>query len=131
MPEQPDHQHHTHDPATDTTNWWSHHRFIVLIIGSIVIAFLFLAISLAMYTSTGTAQLDLSRPGYQSVRDQAKINKEFDSFSATGPVNDSVLGEFEKSYRKQASQTTSVDAFNGEVLSDEALGLDDMPDQLN
>lgn len=125
-----DQPHHIDDIAA-TPSWWSHHRFIVLIIGSIIIAFMFLAVSLAMYASTGTAQLDLSRPGYQSVRDQAKINKDFTTFSGSGPVNDSVLEEFEKGYKKQANQITAVDAFGSEVLSDQALGIDDMPEQLN
>ena len=48
---------------------WQQHRFLVMI-GAVVLTALFLVgVALALYASSGAAQLDLSRPGYVSVRD--------------------------------------------------------------
>lgn len=48
----------------------SRHRFIVLLVAAILISLVLTAVSLAIYNSSGAAQLDLSRPGYRSVSDQ-------------------------------------------------------------
>lgn len=48
----------------------SKYRFLLLIIMSIAISGGLVAVSMAMYNVSGAAQLDLSRPGYNDVRDQ-------------------------------------------------------------
>lgn len=103
-------------------------RFVILIAGSVVIALLLVSVSIAMYFSSGTAQLDLSRPGYKSVRNQTKPEDPYQGFSASGPVNGAALDEFEKLYKEQSKKATSIDAFNNEVMSDVALGLNDEPE---
>ncbi len=106
----------------------SRYRFAILIVSSITIALILVFISVSLYFSSGTAQLDLSRPGYQSVRDQSKPEDPYKGFSASGPVTEQTLSEFSKLYSDRAKNATSVDAFNSEVLSDAALGLDDVDD---
>lgn len=109
-----------HEPAGRLAK----HKFIAMIGGSIVIALLFVSMSLALYSSSGAAQLDLSRPGYKS----AEVKKEdatpaFEGFSASGSVDKKTLEEFEKMYRERTKNATSVDAFSGEVLDAQALGI--------
>ena len=99
-------------------------RFVALIGGSLFIAMILVTISMSLYFSSGTAQLDLSRPGYQSVRDQNRAEDPYKGYPASGPVNKQTLDEFEKIYAERAQNATSVDAFNPDVISDAALGLD-------
>lgn len=99
-------------------------RFIVLITGTIILALFLVSISLALYGSSGTAQVDLSRPGYSGVRDQAKEDtQEEKSFSSSGPIDKASLEEFERLYTETSKSATSVKAFDGNVLSDEALHI--------
>ncbi len=100
------------------------HRFIALIVGSIVVALLLVAVAMALYATSGTAQLDLSRPGYKTVRDQVKQVDNYEGFSASGDIDQKTLDEFKKLYDAQAKDATSVDAFSPVLLSDEALGID-------
>lgn len=100
------------------------HRFIAMIAGSIVIALLLVAVAMALYASSGTAQLDLSRPGYKTVQNQVKQADNYEGFSATGSIDEKTLTEFKRVYDTQAKEVTSLDAFNPELLSDESLGID-------
>jgi len=104
--------------------WWQQHRFILLIVLTIVISLFLVGVALAMYASSGTAQLDLSRPGYTSVRNQAVRSDTFSGFSEDGPIDKESLDQFRKLYDQQANQVTSVDSFGGSVMSDQALSID-------
>ena len=105
-------------------NFYGRHRFFLLIFFSIIISFSLVTISIAMYNSSGAAQLDLSRPGYKDVRSQAITNdNDFKTFPNTGSVTQKVIDEFESAYSKQSQKTQSVDAFGGDPLSPDALGI--------
>lgn len=103
---------------------WERHRFAVMIAGSIVISLALVSVALALYSSSGAAQLDLSRPGYTSVREQITRTEQFEGFSASGVIDAASLEQFRKLYSEQAKAATSVDSFSGDVLSDQALSID-------
>jgi hypothetical protein len=103
---------------------WERHRFIVMIAGSIVISLALVSVALALYSSSGAAQLDLSRPGYVSVREKVTQTGQFEGFSASGPVDAAALEQFRKLYDEQAKAATSIDSFGGDILSDQALSID-------
>ncbi len=103
---------------------WQRHRFMLLIAVTILVSLFLVAVALALYASSGAAQLDLSRPGYTSVRKQAVRSNTFDSFPATGPIDKEVINQFRILYNKQAEQATGVDSFGGNVMSDQSLSLD-------
>lgn len=109
---------------------WQQHRFILLVGATIVIALFLVGVALALYASSGTAQLDLSRPGYVSVREQASRSDEFKSFPATGTIDDELLGQFRKLYDTQTERATNIDSFGGDVMSDQILSLDAPTGQL-
>ena len=97
----------------------------MLMIGAAILVALFLvSAALALYASSGAAQLDLSRPGYVSVRNQASKNDSFDGFSSTGSIDKKTLDQFRKLYDKQAEKATNVDSFGGNAMSNQTLGLD-------
>ncbi len=101
------------------------HRLILMVAGAIGIALFLTGVSMALYAASGAAQLDLSRPGYKSVQSKANNFEKFDGFSATGPIDNKTLGEFKNLYDQQAKEASGLDAFGGEVLSDEVLRIND------
>lgn len=105
-------------------NVFQGHRFIVLIVGSIIISTILVLAALALYVSSGTAQLDLSRPGYAGIRDQVQNNDSFKGYSATGELNDEALQTFDDMYSKKLEDAQSVDAFGNDVLSPQVLQID-------
>lgn len=108
----------------EQTRWERRRPLVIFIGGSIVIAILLVMASMALYASSGAAQLDLSRPGYKSVQDQVDRSDTFKSFPATGVVNDKTLEEFLLLFARQTKSVKSIDAYNPEALSEQALGID-------
>lgn len=102
------------------------HQFIVMIVMAILVAMFLVYVALSLYQSSGTLQLDLSRPGYDNARQEAiKDNEVFRGFAADGPINQESLDEFDKLYKEKAAQALiEFDAFSGDALSDAALTLD-------
>jgi hypothetical protein len=103
---------------------WQRHRFIVLIGATIVISLFLVGVALALYASSGAAQLDLSRPGYVSVRDKAVQSDDFEGFPASGPIDKDAVNQFRSLYDKQSKEATNVDSFGGDVMSDKTLSID-------
>ena len=100
------------------------HQFAGLIFGSIGISLFLVFVALSLYQTSGTIQLDLSRPGYAEARQEAtKDNKVFVGFPADGVIDKKALTEFEKMYDEKAKDAASINAFSGDALSDKALQL--------
>jgi len=102
---------------------WQQHKFMVLVGATILTALFLVGISLRLYTTSGAMQLDLSRPGYQSIRDQASSSSDFTGFSSTGEIDKKALDEFRSLYDEQLKEATAVESFGGDVMSDAALGI--------
>lgn len=102
------------------------HQFISMIVVVISISLFLVYVALSLYQSSGTVQLDLSRPGYDSARKEAiKGNEVFKGFSADGTIDAAALNEFDTMYKQKASEALiEIDAFSGDALSDATLGLD-------
>lgn len=108
----------------EAPTFWTEHRFLLLIVSSIVIALGLVSVSMALYTSSGAAQLDLSRPGYRAVTSQAiTTDKDFEEYSAFGSLDENAINDFRTIYDKQSAKAKAVDAFNGDPLDPEALGI--------
>lgn len=101
--------------------YWVRHRFMLLIIGTIIISLILTAFSLSLYETSGTAQLDLSRPGYQSVSDQVERNDTITTYEAGGRVNIETIEEFIELYDEQADRAKAINAFNGDPLNPEVF----------
>lgn len=110
----------TETPEEELT-FWDQHRFMLLIAVTIVTALVLVVISLVIYNVSGSAQLDLSRPGYQGVSDKVDQTDSIDEYTASGPVNKATVDEFTKLYDAQAVKAKAVDAFNGDPLNPEVL----------
>lgn len=99
------------------------HLFGLMIGLAIAITAVLVATSMALYYSSGAAQLDLSRPGYDDVRDQIDKSDNFNDYSSTGSLNSSAVVEFKIQFDEKAKKIESVDSFGGDPLSPVALGM--------
>ncbi len=105
-------------------NAWQRHKFMVLVGLTIALSLVLVSVSLWLYNTSGAAQLDLSRPGYQSVRDQVGQDTDFEGYASSGVIDEAALDEFRKLYDEQLERATAVESFGGSVMSNEALGID-------
>lgn len=108
--------------TNDKTPFYGDHRFLVMIILSVIVANILIVVSLFLYRQSGAAQLDLSRPGYKDVR--AKIvskDDSFSNFSASGAMNIATLDSFQLLFSQQTEKAKAVDAFGGDPLNPEVL----------
>lgn len=101
------------------------HRFMILVGATIAISLVLVVLSMWLYTSSGASQLDLSRPGYVSVREQVDGSNQFKDFSATGPVTDTTIDEFTALYDEQVKRVGEDGGFGSQVLSNKALSIED------
>jgi len=103
----------------------SKRRFIFMIVLSILISLVLVLISMIIYSSSGAAQLDLSRPGYVSVRSQAITgSNDLKDYSSTGPVDKSSIDEFKLLFDQQSKKIDAVDAFGSDPLSPKSLNIE-------
>lgn len=101
----------------------SGHQFGIMVIISIFLALTLVFISMALYYSSGTAQLDLSRPGYVDVRDQIDTSDNLQNYPSTGAITTAVLTEFKTLFDQKVSKIESVDVFGSDPLNPDGLGL--------
>lgn len=107
--------------AEEALPFWARHRLSLLLIITVILAITMTSISVAIYNSSGAAQLDLSRPGYRSVSDKVQTSDDINTYSASGAVNKDTIEEFIELYEAQISKAMKVDAFNGDPLNPEVL----------
>lgn len=101
----------------------SKHRFELMIVLAILISSVMVMISMSLYDNSGAAQLDLSRPGYKDVRAQVVIGDDFKTYPSTGSINWTTVTEFKSLFNQQAKKIELIDAFSGDPLSPDALGI--------
>ena len=108
-------------PVGDELTFWGRHRLTLLLIITFIVAIILTSVSMTLYSISGAAQLDLSRPGYQSVSSQVDTETQIDTYGSSGSVNQNTIQEFMNLYDKQAEKAKAVDAFNGDPLNPEVL----------
>ncbi len=117
-----EHEQNLHTAGVDRIR---NHQFLVMIVSAIIVSFFLVYVALSLYRSSGTMQLDLSRPGYDNARKEVtKDSGVFKAYPEDGPINNEALEQFDKLYKSKASEALiEIDAFSGDALSDEALSL--------
>jgi hypothetical protein len=98
-------------------------NLVLLTFGSLLITVVVLTIALWLYRVSGAAQLDLSRPEYDGLRQQAVIEED-DDFEAKGSITKDVVDEFFKLFEARAERIEAIKAFGLEPLSDSSLDID-------
>lgn len=108
---------------------FAQHKFITLIVGTVLLSLVLVSIALWVYASSGTELLDLSRPGYQEVsKSLADQDNKGDGFPATGVLNSDALKSLQGMYDASSKRVMSGDPFSGDPLSPDTLGLGNAPD---
>lgn len=77
------------------------------------------------YYASDAFRLDLSRPEHMSVREKIDRAPVDEGFSVEGDVDNSVLDDFLRRYRKESKKVTEVPLFSSDTLSDRQLGISD------
>ncbi len=98
------------------------YKIVVLITLVVLIAGFLVFISIGLYNSSGTAQLDLSRPEYSAVIDRIEYI-DSSKYPNSGKLDERAIKEFEKLYDDRAETIVDIDAFSPGPLSDKTLGL--------
>lgn len=110
------------DPATKRVQFRV--TLAVMIAGAITLALLLVLLSMYLYNRSGAAQLDLSLPGLQEQRLKAQSTERFDAFSASGPLDEDALDQFNQIYTGQQSAIgQDKDGFDPGELSDTKLNI--------
>lgn len=103
---------------------WRQHKFLLLVGATILTSMILVGVAMGMYASSGAAQLDLSRPNYQNVREKANRDERLTAFPATGKMTQDSLAQFRELYEPQSKRIVDFESFGGDPLSDQALGID-------
>lgn len=115
-----------HTLRGNVTDKFSHHRMFALVTVVIVIAIGMATAGVVLYNVSGTAQLDLSRPGFEGVATRIDEDLEdFETFSADGEINSDILEEFREMMEEQVDNARAYDAFGGDPLNPDAIGVGD------
>ena len=106
------------DPAR---NLIRRYKIIVALLITVLIAIAMTILSFYLYIRSGVSVLDLSRPGYESVREQVQPKTPTTEFDATGPVNPDVIDKFHVLYEEQKTGLNATDNFSNQNLEDANL----------
>ncbi|MDB5167107.1 MAG: hypothetical protein JWN26_252 [Candidatus Saccharibacteria bacterium] len=112
------------EATTVELGFWDQHRFLILIGLAIAVALVLVTISMALYSSSGAIQLDLSRPGYKAVTSQAANDESsFVDYPTSGKLDAKAINDFKTLYDTQAAKAKAVDAFGGDPLNPDTLSI--------
>ena len=98
------------------------HRIVYGVFAALIIAAVLTSVSMALYVSSGASRLDLSRPGYEKVRNDVQQDKE-DVFQSTGPVDTDVVSDFQSRFTKHREKLNTFDDFDSDALDDSQLQI--------
>ena len=101
------------------------HQLASFVALAIVIAAIMTVVSLKIYVRSGAIKLDLSRPGYEQVRQEVTTDGSSDKpFSPSGTLTSEALDDFRGRLDKKQADLKNLGNFGSEVLADSNLGLE-------
>ena len=103
-----------------------------MLASAIFITLILTLINVTLYNITGTAKLDLSRPGYEAARKKINSSKEFDSysFSSNDSLTRDTIRKYLYHYDKHLKRTQAYDRYDTGVMDDANLGLNSPDDTI-
>lgn len=101
------------------------HGLVFMVFAALVIGAILVGIGMSLYVTSGASKLDLSRPGFEQVREDVVVKDEEDApYSASGPLDQEAVDDFRTRFSKQREEMNRLGNFGSDVLSDASLGLD-------
>jgi hypothetical protein len=101
----------------------SRYQFVAMIALAVLIAMVSTIASIWVYTSSGAINLDLSRPGYEDIREETYATEPKTQFQSSGPIDKNAIEDFNSRIEDLQNEINSMNNFSGDVMSDEALGI--------
>lgn len=98
-------------------------NFLLAIIGVIILTLALTITSVAIYVSSGVSSIDLSRPGYELVREQLIDSGADGTFSSDGQVTLSTLKEFNTLYDEKMKELQALGGYSESAINDTNLGI--------
>jgi hypothetical protein len=109
---------------TPVKKWIVKHQWPAFIIGALIIALALTGTSLWLYKVSGAAKLDLSRPGYEKVREDVKDDGDSTKpFAPTGDLDADAIADFHSRYKDAKTRLDQMNSYDDATMSDENLGL--------
>jgi len=104
-------------------DWWRRHRFLAMVGLAVIISMFLVIVAMGLYSSSGAAQLDLSRPGYQAVRKEVTQDPGGETYPDTGVLDKAAIEQFMKLYDNRAASVSVTNSFDPTAMTDETLQL--------
>ena len=101
------------------------HMILMGISAALLIAFVLTILSMWVYNQSDVARLDVSRPGYETIRESVVKGNEESKFDTTGPLDKKALETFQKLFNERREPLSNYGRFDGTVLNDDQLKLED------
>jgi len=100
------------------------YQFASMILIALIIAGALISVSIYIYIASGAINIDLSRPGYESIRDDTVAQPEAEPpFPSTGEIDEAVRADFLRRLNIYQAGLQQMNDFGGDSLSDESLNL--------
>lgn len=104
--------------------WIIEHQWPVFIIAALIVTTVLTSVSMLLYQTSGASKLDLSRPGYEKVREDVKDGGDSTKpFSPTGNLDEEAIMDFRSRYENIRSRLNQMNNYDNLVMTDENLGL--------
>jgi len=100
------------------------HQLASFVTLALVATIIMTVISLRIYVTSGAIKLDLSRPGYEKVRQEVTNDTTTQPFPSSGTLTPAAIKDFRNRLDKQQSDLKAVGNFSDDGLSDSNLGLE-------
>jgi hypothetical protein len=104
--------------TTRIANFFRRTKIALALVFAIVLAIVMTVISVTIYINSGVSTLDLSRPGYENVRQQIGESGPVTTFDSTGPLTPEVVDEFLKLYSADTERLEKTNDFSDANLDE-------------
>jgi hypothetical protein len=101
----------------------SHYQFATMITSAVLLTAILTTVSIWIYVSSGAINIDLSRPGYEKIREETSAEATETQFLPSGPIDKAVVDDFNSRLESLQARLSSMNNFSNDVVSDEALGI--------
>lgn len=103
----------------------SEHQFASFVILCILVATAMTLISLELYRRSGAIKLDMSRPGYEKVRQEVEKSQDDQPYSSSGVLDSAAVKDFDSRLDKYREELKKLSDYNSADIADEDLNLID------
>ncbi len=103
--------------------WLRSNKLILAVLIVLGLTIVLTWISMWIYHVNDVSRLDVSRPGYESVRKSIERQEDPDVFQPTGKLDKKAFEVFQKEFGSKRKLLDGNNRFDPEVISDEQLRL--------